>query len=486
LSEEEAPEDELATPRPWVTWALLGVNLVIYVLMFGDGANPLFPNSLDSLREWGAVDARLVWEGEGWRLFTGMFVHAAVWHVGMNMWVLLQVGGLLERSMGAARYLLLYLVTGVAGFAVSVLLQGGVTCGASGAIFGVVGGLFGLAIVTDQRIVRERLLSSLSLFVAATLAIGLAVPIIDNSAHIGGLLAGILLSYGLLADNKGERLERLERAGVVDEETASKMRPRFALASLIFAALLFAAVLLLSLKPVFSPRFHVVKAVSALATGDDAEALEHVKRAEGLAPDDAPVLLLRARLYDGDEPERALAFLRFAFERLDTDPEDAQLTAALELGSADGLTLEDGRLQIMLCEGAVDAAGEQLTPRLRNNCAWLLLTADDHSARDPARALAWSEKAVAQAKRVGIDGAELATYLHTLAEARAQTGDPQEAVHIMERVFAEELTSDSFFRDELDRFRRLARPAPPPAPVPAPPRDAGPPSDAGVAGADAG
>ena len=103
---------------PLATWALVGACVAAFLGALLDGGGLLL-SSADVMRAAGAVDAARVWQGEVWRLLSALFVHAGVWHLGLNLWVLWQVGRLLEPILGTARFVLVYLVSGIVGFAAS-------------------------------------------------------------------------------------------------------------------------------------------------------------------------------------------------------------------------------------------------------------------------------------------------------------------------------------------------------------------------------
>jgi membrane associated rhomboid family serine protease len=139
-------------------------------------------------------------DGEWWRLLTPMLLHAPAtfWHIGFNMFALWIYGPQAERGYGSLRYVALFVVTGFTGGALSFLLS---PCrilgvGASGAIFGVIGGL--LAFVYNRRSSQfvAHYMRGLLGIIALNLFIGFTFPGIDNWAHIGGLVGGVLLGYG--------------------------------------------------------------------------------------------------------------------------------------------------------------------------------------------------------------------------------------------------------------------------------------------------
>jgi membrane associated rhomboid family serine protease len=441
---------------PLATWALLAVNVAVFLGLLEDGASLLLVSPAH-LERAGAVAAPLVWRGEVWRLLTGMFVHGAVWHLGLNMWVLWQVGRVLEPVLGTLRFLLVYLASGLTGFALSLLLRPALSAGASGAIFGAVGGLLALAVLTRETPLGRYLLRALSPFVVATLVIGYLLPLIDNAAHVGGLVLGFVLSYGLFADEKGARLAGLERSGMIDADEVVALVPRFATASLVVALAAFALITPLALKPWFSPHYHASLGLHALRVGELEEARRRAGAAEARGANDPAVLLLRGRLHleDEDEPQ-ALAFFREAAAGYGEEP---RLTLVLALHDAGIFDMEealfgDERLTAGLCAALLgdELAGPAL---LLNDCAWLLLKATRKDVHDPVRGRRLARLAVQRAEASGADKESLAAILHTLAEAKAQTGAPAEAKALMERIFAGPLSKRPLYREEHQRFEAL-------------------------------
>ena len=155
------------------------------------------------LRELGAImpwpELRL--NGQYWRLLSGMFLHEGWLHWVANSWALYQLGFLYELMFGTPRFLLIYFVTGlIASLASSINMPlGGSSVGASGAILGVLGA-FIFSIRRSPQWRHERwtrsLLVQLVFWAVFNIVLGFQIPQIDNTAHIAGLVSGLLL--GLL------------------------------------------------------------------------------------------------------------------------------------------------------------------------------------------------------------------------------------------------------------------------------------------------
>jgi membrane associated rhomboid family serine protease len=179
----------------------VAANAAVYLAMVLSGVGPLEPGARQ-LFAWGG-NAGIVTLGEGqyWRLFTSMFVHAGLLHIGMNMAVLWSIGRFIERVLGPWQMILIYLAAGMIGSVASALLHPRVvSIGASGAIFGLYGALLGFLVRHRERInpaALRGLRNSALAFIGYNLVFSAAIPGIDLSAHLGGLIGGFLA--GLLA-----------------------------------------------------------------------------------------------------------------------------------------------------------------------------------------------------------------------------------------------------------------------------------------------
>ena len=188
----------LFVPRKgfFVTPILLHINIVLFIAMVVTGAD-VFAPSTEKLIEWGANVKYLTnGEGEWWRLFTCMFLHIGIIHLALNMYALLYIGLYVETLLGSARFAACYLATGLLASLTSLWWHDNVaSAGASGAIFGMYG-VF-LALLTTNMIeksTRSSILSSIAVFVVYNLVNGMKGGI-DNAAHIGGLVSGIVIGY---------------------------------------------------------------------------------------------------------------------------------------------------------------------------------------------------------------------------------------------------------------------------------------------------
>jgi rhomboid protease GluP len=203
------------TPRGFVTEALVAVNVLVFVVMVARGVAPMEPKIVD-LIAWGAGYGPRTTGGEWWRLLTATFLHIGAIHLGMNMYVLWDAGRLVERIFGNAGFLVLYLSAGLAGSVASTLWSPYVvSAGASGAVFGVYGGLLGFLARERGSIPREaltKLQRGAVTFLGYNLLFGLSQKGIDMAAHLGGLgggfLGGLVLAHPLDAAGASRRHAR--------------------------------------------------------------------------------------------------------------------------------------------------------------------------------------------------------------------------------------------------------------------------------------
>jgi len=177
-----------------VTLALLIACIAVFMLELATGAL----RNLAVMVQLGAIVHGLLADGEYYRLVAAMFLHGGFLHLFLNMWALYQLGMIFETMFGSMRFLVFYFVAGISASVVSsIFIPIGIPgVGASGAIFGILGAL----IVSIKRSPRWRgqewtriLTRQLSIWAGINIIIGFSVPGIDNAAHIGGFVAGLIL-----------------------------------------------------------------------------------------------------------------------------------------------------------------------------------------------------------------------------------------------------------------------------------------------------
>src|SRR5262247_4010710 len=187
-------------PNVSVTSVLIALNVVIFGLMLAWGVAPMQP-AIEKLIQWGANYGPKTTQGEWWRMFTCMFLHIGVLHLLFNMIALWNVGGFMERILGSAGFVVLYLLSGILGSVASVAWNPFVvSAGASGAIFGLYGGL--LAFLVRHRAMQQHaslaaLRTNTLAFLGYNLVYGFMVQGIDMAAHLGGLAGGFVCGFVL-------------------------------------------------------------------------------------------------------------------------------------------------------------------------------------------------------------------------------------------------------------------------------------------------
>src|SRR5215831_12455185 len=188
-------------PRIAVTPVLIGLNVAVFGLMLAGGVDPMAP-TIDRLIQWGANYGPKTTNGEWWRMFTAMFLHIGVLHLLFNMVALWNVGSFMERLLGSTGFLMLYLLSGLLGSVASVAWNPAVvSAGASGAIFGLYGGL--LAFLVQHRDMQQHaflaaLRTNTLAFLGYNLVYGVIQQGIDMAAHLGGLAGGFACGFVLM------------------------------------------------------------------------------------------------------------------------------------------------------------------------------------------------------------------------------------------------------------------------------------------------
>ncbi|XP_059430036.1 RHOMBOID-like protein 1 [Corylus avellana] len=162
--------------------------------------NPLLGPSSSTLQKMGALEVEKVVHGhQAWRLISCIWLHAGVFHILANMLSLVFIGIRLEQEFGFVRIGLLYIISGFGGSLLSALfIQSRISVGASGALFGLLGGMLS-ELITNWTIYANKLAALLTLLfiIIINLAVGI-LPHVDNFAHIGGFLSGFLLGFVFL------------------------------------------------------------------------------------------------------------------------------------------------------------------------------------------------------------------------------------------------------------------------------------------------
>ena len=186
--------------RPRVTGALVLLNMLVFAAFVLVNRAWVGLTWADLLN-WGANYGPLTTSTQWWRLLTALFLHGGLFHLIVNMWVLWNAGRLTERLFGSGRYALLYFGSGLVASIASIVWKPSViSIGASGPIFGVLGGFIAYALLPRTRlplqVLRTHWLST-TVFALFSLVNGMFSQGIDNAAHVGGFLSGLLLGFVL-------------------------------------------------------------------------------------------------------------------------------------------------------------------------------------------------------------------------------------------------------------------------------------------------
>jgi len=182
------------------TYIIIGLNIIVYVYTSWLSGNFVQTN-YRVLLLYGQVNTFVLYEGRYWQLLTSMFVHVDIVHISGNMFFLLIFGLRAEELFSLKEYLLIYLLSGLIGNLLTLLVTiffgfNVVSAGASGAIFGI----FGACIIYVKRAIGQSIISAL-LYAFFLLMIS-SGPNVNNMAHVGGLAAGLLIGYALAATRK--------------------------------------------------------------------------------------------------------------------------------------------------------------------------------------------------------------------------------------------------------------------------------------------
>jgi rhomboid protease GluP len=178
-----------------ITYTIIGINILLYMFS-AFFSQDMIDMELQTLVDMGALYGPLtVLKGEWWRLFTAMFLHGGMTHLLMNMFSLYLIGRGVEMYFDTKSYLIIYLFSGLLGGLASLYMHpNSVGIGASGAIFGVFGALAGFFLAHREKIAAhsKAFMKDFAVVLGINLVLGLSIPSIDVSAHIGGLIIGVI------------------------------------------------------------------------------------------------------------------------------------------------------------------------------------------------------------------------------------------------------------------------------------------------------
>lgn len=198
--------EELFKPKkPIVTYTIILINIIAFLLMYvlGNGST-----DARTLIEFGANYGPLVKLGDYYRLITCAFLHIGPIHLLLNCYAIYIIGPQIENFFGKTKYIILYLVSALSASLLSIIFSDSISAGASGAIFGLLGSL--LYFGYHYRVYLGNVIKSQIIpLILINLFYGFIVSGIDNAAHIGGLIGGILISMGLGVKYKSSKSEQI-------------------------------------------------------------------------------------------------------------------------------------------------------------------------------------------------------------------------------------------------------------------------------------
>lgn len=191
-----------ATKKPIVTYIFITICIIMFILTRGS-------TDIETLLKYGANNAYLTKSGEYYRLLSSMFIHIGLLHLLFNMYALYIIGPQVESFYGKFKYFLIYILSGVSGSILSITFSSNtVSAGASGAIFGLMGALLYFGFFY-RNYLGSVIKSQIIPIIILNLVIGFSTSGIDNAAHIGGLIGGILTSLALGVTDKTRKADKI-------------------------------------------------------------------------------------------------------------------------------------------------------------------------------------------------------------------------------------------------------------------------------------
>lgn len=316
-----------------ISGRLMLINTMVFLAMSWESNGVLLPTR-DVLLEFGAKDPVGLAQGEFWRFFTPIFVHIGIIHFFFNSLGLFYIGYQLERILGRRWYLVIYLVAGVVGNISSAYFSLAMSAGASGALFGLLGSGYVLERLVGRKLASEGLVRPRRRIYATMVLInvmfGLLVPGIDNAAHLGGLVSGVILTWCMLQF----RANRLTNS-----------KPARGLAGLLILALVSSYGMVLG----SDTRNIVMRFEEAAAKADSVpEAMYYIEQALRILPDDFHLIIEKIRFTVlSNDPSDAINDIR----KLSQDPRGLiELNHLKSDFSREGLTSQAQFLEFMMSE----------------------------------------------------------------------------------------------------------------------------------------
>jgi len=187
----------LVSADRFTTTILLIINTGLFVatlLYSSQGGGLTLDPSGQALVNFGGKYNPYIVQGQWWRLITAGFLHGGIFHILMNSWVLWDLGPNVEHAFGTNRFLVIYFVANIVGFAASMYWTQALSIGASAAISGLIGAMIALG-TRERHTLAGAMRGQFIRWMVTILAIGFLIPGIDNAAHLGGVAGGFAVAY---------------------------------------------------------------------------------------------------------------------------------------------------------------------------------------------------------------------------------------------------------------------------------------------------
>ena len=192
--------------KPIITYTLIFINILVFLAMyiFGKGSE----DSLTLLNFGANCRPYVLIFNQYYRLITSAFLHIGVLHLLFNMYALYIIGTQIENFFGKIKYLIIYFGSAIFASLLSICFNDGISAGASGAIFGLLGAM--LYFGYHYRLFLGNVLKSQIIpIIMLNLFLGFITPGIDNAGHIGGLIGGALMMIGVGVKYKSSNFEKI-------------------------------------------------------------------------------------------------------------------------------------------------------------------------------------------------------------------------------------------------------------------------------------
>ena len=202
MKDAEKVEKVFKDKGPYITYVLMGINVLLYLV-------PILLGNYEYIINKYCIHGPSIRIGEYYRLFTGMFLHGSIMHLFFNMYALYVIGSQIENYFGRFKYLIIYLFSGFMGALFSMIFNGNIlSIGASGAIFGLMGSL--LYFGYHYRVYLGNVLKTqLIPLIVFNLVLGFVLSGVDNFAHIGGLIGGVLITKSVGVKDKSTTFDKV-------------------------------------------------------------------------------------------------------------------------------------------------------------------------------------------------------------------------------------------------------------------------------------